>query len=213
MALFDKFKKTPPGKNVPLGPPNVEKMDDHEGLKDEVGFPPEEHEEFPAQEETFGSEEQGGEQYSADFPEEEGHEPTSTEEPLAPPPSEYPDFLPPPPGLPVAPPPGASSAEELKSALRSIVDEIRADFDEKISAVSAELESLKNLEQEIQQLSADFSELKRKYEDLEDKQSGASAEEIVAMKTSINEMNSILKTALPALIKEIRDQKTQKYFA
>lgn len=208
MALFDKFKKTPGGKTVPLGPPNVEKMEE-EGLKDEVGFPLEEHEEFPAQEETLG----GEEQYSADFPEETEREPTSTEEPLAPPPSEYPDFLPPPPGLPVAPPPGASSAEELKNALRSIVDEIRADFDEKISAVSAELEEIKKIEENIHQLSEDFNELKKKYEELEEKQGGVSDEELVAIKTSINEINSILKTALPALIKEIRDQKTQKFFA
>ena len=209
MGLFDK-KKIPPGKNVPLGPPNIGKMEDEglEGIKGEVGFPEESNEEFAA---DFPEEPQE----SSGFEETETAEtePTNEEEELAPPPHQYPDFLPPPPGLPIEPPAGASSAEELKQALRDIVNEIRGDFDQKLETMSAELEQIKVSENSLESLTEYVEKLGKKYEALEQKLSSSKTDEIAQMQNTINEINQIMKTALPALIREVRDIKTSKYLA
>ncbi|HIJ97824.1 TPA: hypothetical protein H1012_00100 [archaeon] len=215
MGLFDK-KKIPPGKNVPLGPPNLDKMEDEglEGIKGEVGFPEESHDElaedFPEEQQEYSG---FGESETAETAETAETEPTNEGEELAPPPHQYPDFLPPPPGLPIEPPAGASSAEELKQALRDIVNEIRGDFDQKLETMNAELEQIKVIENSLEILTEDVEKLGKKYDALEQKLSVSQTEDMAQMKNTINEINQIMKTALPALIREVRDIKTSKYLA
>jgi len=79
MGLFDK-KKIPPGKNVPLGPPNLDKMEDEglEGIKGEVGFPEESHDElaedFPEEQQEYSG---FGESETAETAETAETEPTN----------------------------------------------------------------------------------------------------------------------------------------
>lgn len=201
MELFGLGKKKlmPPGKAVPLGPPNVERQEEEvEGIKEEVGYPSEEgyteYEEQPPE---------------GEFAEEQ---PAGEEEQLPPPPGEYPEFLPPPPGLPVAPPPGASSAEELKDALRGVIEELRSDFDQKISVLDEELSEIKKLDEDLKKISVDFGDLREKYDELDEKISSMAGrqQDFNELKAAVSEISQIMRTALPALIKEVRDLKEKK---
>ena len=79
-----------------------------------------------------------------------------------------------------------------------------------LRVLNEELNELKKIEDSISKLSSNFEELSKKYDELEEKISSEKSEDVAQLRVAVNEINQIMKTALPALIKEVRDLKERK---
>ncbi|HIJ98440.1 TPA: hypothetical protein H1005_00660 [archaeon] len=198
VSLFGKKKKPeeelPPMETYPA---------EEQGIREQVGYPPEEgYEEPPEGIETEPSPE--APQY--EYPQEGG--PFAEAEV---PPGEYPEFLPQA-GAPEAPPMegGVYTTEDVEKIAREVADEVRKEFGEKLKNLNDELDELRKMEHEIEKMYTTFEKLNEKYADLEDEISELptkNQKDLDEIKATINSMNQIMSSALPALIKEVRDLK------
>ncbi len=188
-------------------------------IKEQVGYPtsdlpaeggyaevpPGEPPQFPEFPES-----QEGQQYN--YPPQEGQQYEGAE---APPEGEYPPFLPPPQGGEMPPGAGAEmfSREDVEKIARDVAEEIKKEFEEKIQKLTDELDELKKLDEDVTKMYGTFEKLNDKYSELEDKISTLptqTEQDLKEIKDAVNSTNQIMSTALPALIKEVRDLKAVK---
>src|SRR3989344_5881486 len=191
LNIFGKKKK--PEELPPMGEEPMEEP----GIREQVGYPPEGgYEEVPPEEGPF---EPGAEPLPEEYPPEE-----APFEGAEPPPGEAPEFLP----EASAPAGGAYTAEDIERVAHEVADEGRKEFDEKIKSLTDEVEELRRLDQEIEKMSGTFEKLSEKYQELEDKMEELptqTQEDLKEIKATVNSINQIMSSALPALIKEVRE--------
>lgn len=213
MVSFFGKKRDPmvvPGKEVPLGPPNLTPPDEYAeeepGIKEQVGYPSEESYETKDGEPLPPTEGEPSYAY-------EGEQQGSFEGAEPPAESEYPPFLPQPGAAEAMPAAETYAQEDIEKIARDIADEVRQEFEEKIKGLNAELDELRKLDKEMEKMYDTFEKLNEKYTELEDKISELptkTQEDLSEIKATVNSINQIMSSALPALIKEVRELKPQK---
>lgn len=222
-----------PAKEEAAAPAAAGAEAEHLEIKEEVGYPAEAEMQEPAYEEPH--EEMPGAPAHEDVLEgmREAAAPEAQEVPLEesgmlPPPEEeeipleeeavqqpleYPSFLPPP--MPEQQPTmeAGLAQEDVEAIVRNVTDEIRKEFEEKIKDLSEDLDELKKIENEIEKMHSVFERLSDKYKELAEKMATLptqSQEDLKEIKATIGNINQIMSSALPALIKEVREIKGQK---
>lgn len=126
------------------------------------------------------------------------------------PPEGFPEFLPPAGAPEAALPAETFTQEDIEQIAREVADEVRKEFEEKLKDLSEELEELKKIDREVEKIQETFEKLGDKYSELEDKISELptqTQEDLKEIKAVVNNINQIMSSALPALIKEVRDLK------
>ena len=122
--------------------------------------------------------------------------------PLAPEPAQ-------PPAEPMPPMPEALQ-ENTHDIANNIVSGVRAEFETRMDTLKAEVDELKTLDAQIQKIVDSLGKIEKKYEKLESKSSEVNeelVEDIKDVKATVNNLNTLLSQALPAIITEIRGSK------
>lgn len=105
-----------------------------------------------------------------------------------------------------APPPAPGmSTEDVHNIAKSIADGVKQELEEKIQSLEEEITKIKKLDAQTKKIVTSMESIEKKYEELErgiGPEAGADLKEI---KENISNLNQIITTALPALIKKIQD--------
>lgn len=128
---------------------------------------------------------------------------TGEESPLAAPGEEAPFPQPPPQGMQMGP-----THDDVHQIANTVADGVRQEFNTKISSLAEDIDKLKEMEDNMSELTDTLSSVEKKYESLEGKAGKlpkGDEEAIQDIKSTVDNLNHVLMTALPALIKEIRE--------